>query len=120
MVIYSTFASVSGEQLEKAFWPAQGEPKAVVQLVHGMAEHIRRYDETAQKLAEAGFAVVGHTHMGHGKTRAFRAILARKTAGIPSWPIPTPCAWPRRRNILICRTSCWVTAWAALWCAPTA
>ena len=74
MAIYSTFASVSGETLEKAFWPAQGEPKAVVQLVHGMAEHIRRYDETAQKLAEAGFAVVGHTHMGHGKN-----------AGIPGY-----------------------------------
>lgn len=67
MAIYSTFASVSGETLEKAFWPAKGEPKAVVQLVHGMAEHIRRYEETAEKLSEAGFAVVGHTHMGHGK-----------------------------------------------------
>ena len=67
MAIYSTFASVSGEVLEKAFWPAKGEPKAVVQLVHGMAEHIRRYDETAQKLSGAGFAVVGHTPLGHGK-----------------------------------------------------
>ena len=66
MSVYSTFTSVSGQKLEKAFWPAKGETKAVVQLVHGMAEHIRRYDETARALNEAGITVVGHTHMGHG------------------------------------------------------
>lgn len=66
MSVYSTFSSVSGQSLERAFWPAKGETKAVVQLVHGMAEHIRRYDETARQLNEAGFAVAGHTHMGHG------------------------------------------------------
>lgn len=67
MAIYTTFSSVSGHTLEKAYWPVQGKPKAIVQLVHGMAEHIRRYDATAQRLNEAGFAVVGHTHMGHGE-----------------------------------------------------
>ena len=66
MSVYSTFTSVSGQKLEKAFWPAKGETKAVVQFVHGMAEHIRRYEATAKYLNEAGFAVVGHTHMGHG------------------------------------------------------
>lgn len=66
MSVYSTFPSVSGQKLEKAFWPAKGETKAVIQFVHGMAEHIRRYDETARRLNEAGFTVVGHTHMGHG------------------------------------------------------
>ena len=66
MSVYSTFTSVSGQTLEKAFWPAKGETKAVIQFVHGMAEHIRRYDATARYLNEAGFTVVGHTHMGHG------------------------------------------------------
>lgn len=78
MAIDSTFASVSGEVLEKAFWPAKGEPKAVVQLVHGMAEHIRRYDETARRLSEAGFAVVGHTHMGHGKNAGIPGYFGAK------------------------------------------
>lgn len=41
-------------------------PRAVVQLVHGMAEHIGRYDQFAAFLAEAGFAVCGHDHIGHG------------------------------------------------------
>lgn len=43
-------------------------PKAVVQLVHGMAEHIDRYDEFARFLAARGFAVCGHDHLGHGKS----------------------------------------------------
>lgn len=67
MSVYATFPSVSGQVLERAFWPAKGEPKAIVQLVHGMAEHIRRYEATAERLNEAGFIVVGHTHAGHGE-----------------------------------------------------
>lgn len=66
MAVYATFTSRSGQTLEKAFWPCRGKPKAVVQLVHGMAEHIRRYEKTAEALNQAGYAVVGHTHMGHG------------------------------------------------------
>ena len=65
MAIYSTFTSVGGQTLEKAFWPVEN-PRGVVQLVHGMAEHIRRYEATAEKLNQAGYAVVGHTHTGHG------------------------------------------------------
>lgn len=51
-------------------WAAPGleHPRAVVQLVHGMAEHILRYDAFARFLASHGFAVVGHDHVGHGKT----------------------------------------------------
>lgn len=66
MASYSSFPSASGQTLEKAFWPCEGRPKAVVQLVHGMAEHIRRYEPTAQALSRAGYAVVGHSHAGHG------------------------------------------------------
>jgi len=66
MAVYSTFQSTGGQTLEKEFWPAEGTPKGIVQLVHGMAEHIRRYEETAQKLNQAGYIVVGHTHAGHG------------------------------------------------------
>ena len=42
------------------------EPIAVVQLVHGMAEHIDRYDGFARSLASRGFVVCGHDHIGHG------------------------------------------------------
>lgn len=78
MAVYSTFRSVSGQPLEMAVWPVQGKPKGVVQLVHGMAEHIRRYDETALRLNEAGFVVVGHTHLGHGANAKIPGYFGEK------------------------------------------
>jgi alpha-beta hydrolase superfamily lysophospholipase len=41
-------------------------PKGVVQIVHGMAEHVERYDEFARFLADAGYLVCGHNQIGHG------------------------------------------------------
>ena len=38
----------------------------LVQLVHGVSEHISRYDRFARFLTEHGFAVAGHDHLGHG------------------------------------------------------
>ena len=45
-------------------------PRAVFQIVHGMAEHIARYDEFARYLARRGFVVCGEDHVGHGRTAA--------------------------------------------------
>lgn len=45
---------------------AAGKPKGVVQLIHGMSEHIGRYDRFARYLAACGYAVFGHDHIGHG------------------------------------------------------
>lgn len=43
-------------------------PKGIVQIAHGMSEHIDRYDEFARHLASRGFIVVGQDHIGHGKS----------------------------------------------------
>lgn len=43
-------------------------PIAILQLIHGMAEHIERYDEFACYLAQKGYIVVGDDHLGHGKS----------------------------------------------------
>ena len=51
-------------------WSPRGDVRAVLQIVHGMAEHIERYDEFAGFLAENGMLVVGHSHLGHGQTAA--------------------------------------------------
>ena len=48
-------------------WPV-ASPKAVVQLVHGIGEHSRRYDHVARKLNSLGFAVYSDDHRGHGQT----------------------------------------------------
>lgn len=42
--------SCGGGRLHCAVWTPEGEPKAVVQLIHGIAEHIGRYDEFARFL----------------------------------------------------------------------
>ena len=42
--------------------------KCVIQIAHGMAEHILRYDEFASYLAEKGFIVIGHDHYAHGES----------------------------------------------------
>lgn len=49
-----------------------------MQLTHGMAEHIRRYDGLAKALNDAGFLAVGHNHLGHGETAAIRGYFAKK------------------------------------------
>ena len=49
-------------------WRPVGQPRAVLQIAHGMTEHVGRYGEFAAALAEQGIAVIGHDHLGHGKT----------------------------------------------------
>lgn len=45
-----------------------GTPKATFQIVHGMSEHIKRYSEFMSYMAERGFVVFAHDHLGHGRT----------------------------------------------------
>ena len=45
-------------------------PRAVIQLTHGIAEHVERYDAFAAFLAGHGFLVVANDHLGHGKSVA--------------------------------------------------
>jgi alpha-beta hydrolase superfamily lysophospholipase len=49
-------------------WDPAGPPRGVVQLTHGMGEHLLRYEPLAEELARAGFVVVGQDHRGHGAT----------------------------------------------------
>lgn len=73
-----TIRSVTGQELELLCMPCEGEAKGVVQLVHGMAEHIRRYEDTAKALNAAGYHVVGHTHLGHGEGAKIKGYFAEK------------------------------------------
>ena len=45
---------------------AGAPPRAVVQLVHGMAEHVERYERFVGVLCAAGYAVCAEDHIGHG------------------------------------------------------
>lgn len=60
--------SDNSEVYVKKWMKKEGTPKAIVQLSHGMAEHIERYDQFAEYLASEGMIVYGNDHRGHGKT----------------------------------------------------
>ena len=55
-------------QIHAIEWEPEGEIHAVMQLCHGMVEFIDRYDAFAKYLNEHGIYVVGHDHLGHGKS----------------------------------------------------
>lgn len=65
-----SFPSADGVNTVSAYWYRHETlaPKAVVQLSHGMCEYIGRYDDFAAYLCDAGYAVCGNDHLGHGET----------------------------------------------------
>lgn len=48
--------------------PESEKPFCIVQIVHGMAEYIERYEELAQFLVKHNVVVTGEDHLGHGKS----------------------------------------------------
>ena len=71
LIMRQEFAFLSSDGFHRVHgfrWLPAGEVKAVFQIVHGMSEHIARYDEFGRFLAENGVLVVGHSHLGHGQT----------------------------------------------------
>lgn len=62
------YESQCGSQLHGCRWTPEGEVKSIVQIVHGIAEFVERYDEFARFLNTKGILVVAEDHMGHGKS----------------------------------------------------
>ena len=62
------FPSCGGGMIHGCRWEPEGKPKAVIQIVHGIAEFVERYDAFANYLTELGIVVVAEDHMGHGQS----------------------------------------------------
>ena len=45
-------------------------PRGIVQIVHGLSEHSRRYHHLISTLLDAGYVVAADDHAGHGATAA--------------------------------------------------
>ena len=60
--------SIKGEHgnLRGAKWLQATNPHSTVQIIHGLAEHHKRYDLTAKALNDEGFQVYCNDHLGHG------------------------------------------------------
>jgi acylglycerol lipase len=56
-------------------WLPDGDLKAVVILLHGLAEHSGRYAHVAKALTDAGYAVHALDHRGHGKSDGKRTYV---------------------------------------------
>lgn len=64
-----TFTSCNGKTgIRVRRHDPDGAARGIVQIAHGIAEHIERYDDFADFLAQNGFIVVGNDHLGHGKS----------------------------------------------------
>lgn len=55
-------------RLHVIMWKPTGAILGVLQISHGMIEHMARYNDFANYLAQRGFLVVGNDHLGHGKS----------------------------------------------------
>jgi len=70
-----SFTSADGVTIDTESWLPDGEAKAVVLIVHGLAEHMGRYTHVAAKLNPMGYAVYGLDHVGHGQSEGLRAYF---------------------------------------------
>ena len=62
------YPSAGAGEIRARCWHPDSELKGIVQLVHGIAEHVERYDDFAAYLCSNGYLVVAEDHMGHGKS----------------------------------------------------
>lgn len=58
-------------------WLPEGEPRAVLVVSHGLAEHSGRYAQFAEYFAARDYAVYAIDHRGHGKSTGSRANIER-------------------------------------------
>ena len=61
------FAGFGGVKLPAVLWLPDGEPRRILQITHGMTEHIGRYEALAENLTAQGIAVAGYDLRGHGQ-----------------------------------------------------
>lgn len=72
-----SFPSTNGRDTIQAWvYEPVGTPTAVVQVVHGLGEHARRYLHLVSTLLDAGFVVVAGDHAGHGRTAMRSGVWA--------------------------------------------
>ena len=65
---YSFLSSNGKTEIHVRRCTPDGKIVGIVQIAHGIAEHVERYDAFASYLAENGYLVVANDHLGHGKS----------------------------------------------------
>src|SRR5215218_5715332 len=70
-----SFDGVGGVRIVYDVWTPDTEPRGVVVLSHGYAEHARRYDHVAQRFGQSGLVTYALDHRGHGRSGGKRVYL---------------------------------------------
>jgi alpha-beta hydrolase superfamily lysophospholipase len=93
--------TADGDSLYWQCWMPQGNPRAILLLAHGLAEHSGRYSHFAEFFERRGYAVYALDHLGHGRSNGVRChircfsqftdglqlLLARCRADYPGTPV---------------------------------
>ncbi|WP_156371006.1 alpha/beta hydrolase [Nocardia arizonensis] len=64
-----------GNRIAWRAWLPDAATRAVIVLVHGIAEHSGRYAHVGTRLAESGFTVYAFDHTGHGRSEGDKANI---------------------------------------------
>jgi acylglycerol lipase len=72
-----TFKGIRDATIYYQSWLPEGEPKAILLIVHGLAEHSGRYANVVNRFVPLGYAVYGVDHEGHGKSSGTRVYVER-------------------------------------------
>lgn len=68
----TTIRAADGTLLYRTGWPAGGDARGTVLLVHGLGEHAGRYGWLAGQLNASGWHVAAYDHRGHGRSEGPR------------------------------------------------
>lgn len=71
-------AAPDAHDIHMRIWHPKQEFAGVIQLLHGLGEHVNRYDRFAAAANARGFVVCAHDHRGHGGRDATAAYFADK------------------------------------------
>jgi alpha-beta hydrolase superfamily lysophospholipase len=86
-----TVSATDGTEIVCNRWQPTGQAKAIVLIVHGLAEHSARYARLADRLTAAGYAVYAPDHRGHGRTAERAEAHGGKAFGVfadkDGWPV---------------------------------
>lgn len=106
------FSSHGAGMIHAYRWEPEGQPRGVVQIIHGIAEYVPRYAGFAAFLNAHGLLVTGEDHMGHGQVSRHGALpffrrLVRRRGRQHGAAAPHAAG-----TIPACRISCWAIPWA--------
>ena len=71
-----TWTTKSREKIYAYSWPVEEDAKAVICLVHGLGEHLHRYEHLAQYYNERGYIVMAFDNVGHGRSGGKRGHVS--------------------------------------------